>query len=176
MISPFFRRIRFFLGSDTLEAETFPVSMPAICFFTPSEMIRISSSLSLYKSETASSSIYWERLSRSVPFRAKILASMTVPSTPGGTRRDVSRTSLAFSPKMARSSFSSDESCVSPLGVIFPTRMSPGFTATPMQTIPLSSRFLRASSPRFGISRVISSLPSLVSRAMVSNSSIWIEV
>ena len=42
----------------------------------------------------------------------------------GGTRSELSRTSPAFSPKMARSSFSSGDSCVSPLGVIFPTTMS----------------------------------------------------
>ena len=49
---------------------------------------------------------------------------MTMPVTPGGTLSEVSRTSPAFSPKMARSSFSSGESCVSPFGVILPTRMS----------------------------------------------------
>ncbi len=52
--------------------------------------------------------------------------------TPGGRRRDVSRTSEAFSPKMARSSFSSGVIGLSPLGVILPTRMSPGFTSAPM--------------------------------------------
>ena len=45
-----------------------------------------------------------------------------------------------------------------------------------MRTMPDSSRSLRASSPTFGMSRVISSLPSLVSRATHSNSSMWIEV
>ena len=39
---------------------------------------------------------------------------------------EASRTSPAFSPKMARSSFSSGVSWVSPLGVTLPTRMSPG--------------------------------------------------
>ena len=34
----------------------------------------------------------------------------------------------------------------------------------------------QASSPTFGMSRVIASGPSLVSRAMISNSSMWIEV
>ena len=71
-----------------------------------------------------------------MPLREKTRALMTVPSTPGGTRRLVSRTSPAFSPKMARSSFSSGESWVSPLGVILPTRMSPGFTSAPMRMIP----------------------------------------
>ena len=52
-------------------------------------------------------------------------ALMTMPCTPGGTRSELSRTSPAFSPKIARSSFSSGESWVSPFGVILPTRMSP---------------------------------------------------
>src|SRR3569833_1203322 len=42
--------------------------------------------------------------------------------------------------------------------------------------MPASSRFFSASSETFGISRVISSGPSLVSRAFTSNSSMWIEV
>ena len=41
-------------------------------------------------------------------------------------RSDVSRTSRAFSPKMARRSRSSAVSSVSPLGVTLPTRISPG--------------------------------------------------
>ena len=41
---------------------------------------------------------------------------MTVPSTPGGTLSELSFTSLAFSPKIAVSSFSSGESSVSPFG------------------------------------------------------------
>jgi hypothetical protein len=116
------------------------------------------------------------RSSFSVPLREKTRALITMPLTPGGTRSELSRTSPAFSPKIARRSFSSGESCVSPFGVILPTRMSPGFTSAPMRTMPDSSRSLRASSPTFGMSRVISSLPSLVSRATHSNSSMWIEV
>jgi hypothetical protein len=42
--------------------------------------------------------------------------------------------------------------------------------------MPASSRFFSASSETFGMSRVISSGPSLVSRAETSNSSMWIEV
>ena len=99
-----------------------------------------------------------------------------VPTIPGGTVSDASRTSSAFSPKMARSRRSSGVSTVSPLGVTFPTRMSPGLTSAPMRTMPLSSRSFSASSPTLGMSRVISSLPSLVSRASISNSSMWIEV
>ncbi len=116
------------------------------------------------------------RSSFSTPRREKTLASMTIPWIPGGTRSEVSFTSPAFSPKIARSSFSSGDSWLSPLGVIFPTRMSPGFTSAPRRMIPLSSRFLSASSPTLGMSRVISSLPSLVSRATTSNSSMWTEV
>ena len=52
--------------------------------------------------------------------------------TPGGSRSEVSRTSDAFSPKMARSSFSSGVIGLSPFGVILPHRMSPGSTSAPM--------------------------------------------
>ena len=55
-----------------------------------------------------------------------------VPCTPGGTRSEVSRTSDAFSPKIARSSFSSGVIGLSPFGVILPTRMSPAITSAPM--------------------------------------------
>ena len=116
------------------------------------------------------------RSSLSMPRREKTLTSTTVPSMPGGTVSEVSRTSPAFSPKIARRSFSSGVSCVSPLGVILPTRMSPALTLAPIRTIPDSSRSFRASSATFGMSRVMSSLPSFVSRAWISNSSMWIEV
>ncbi len=77
---------------------------------------------------------------------------------------------------MARRSFSSGAKSVSLLGVILPTRMSPGLTSAPIRTIPKWSKLRSASSPAFGISRVISSGPSLVSLAVTSNSSMWIEV
>ncbi len=57
--------------------------------------------------------------------------STTIPRSPWGRRRDESFTSRAFSPKIARSSRSSAVSSVSPLGVILPTRMSPGWTSAP---------------------------------------------
>jgi hypothetical protein len=60
-----------------------------------------------------------------MPSRVKTCTSMTVPSMPGGTRSELSFTSEAFSPKIARSSFSSGVSWLSPLGVTLPTRMSP---------------------------------------------------
>ena len=56
------------------------------------------------------------RSSLSTPRRENTCTSTTVPSMPGGTVSDVSRTSPAFSPKMARRSFSSGVSCVSPFG------------------------------------------------------------
>ncbi len=100
-----------------------------------------------------------------------------VPATPGGTRSDVSRTSAAFSPKMARSSFSSGVIGLSPFGVTLPTRMSPGLHfGADAHDAGFVQVACRASSPTFGMSRVISSGPSLVSRAMTSNSSMWIEV
>ena len=101
---------------------------------------------------------------------------MTVPSMPGGTRSEVSFTSDAFSPKIARSSFSSGVSWVSPFGVTLPTRMSPAFTSAPMKAIPASSSFASAMSPTFGMSAVISSGPSFVSRATQVSSSMCIVV
>ena len=71
------------------------------------------------------------RSSFSTPWRLKTRTSTTVPKVPGGILSDVSRTSDAFSPKMARSSFSSGVIGLSPFGVILPTRMSPGFTSAP---------------------------------------------
>ena len=100
---------------------------------------------------------------------------MTLPPSPCGTFREVSRTSRAFSLKMARISFSSAVSSVSPLGVTLPTRRSPEPTSAPMRTTPRSSRSLSDSSERLGMSRVISSSPSFVERASISYSWMWIE-
>ncbi len=55
---------------------------------------------------------------------------------------EVSFTSAAFSPKMARSSRSSGASSVSLFGVILPTRMSPGFTSAPTRMTPSGPRLL----------------------------------
>ena len=72
------------------------------------------------------------RSSLSTPRREKTRTSTTVPMPPGGTRSEVSRTSEAFSPKIARSSFSSGVIGDSPFGVTLPTRMSPALTSAPM--------------------------------------------
>ena len=138
-------------------------------------VMRAISSRSVWRS----SPIRWPcSLSRSGPSirREKIFTSITVPDIPGERRREESFTSLAFSPKIAVSSFSSGESSVSPLGVILPTRMSPLLTWAPMRTMPRSSRLVRFSSATLGISRVISSAPRLVSRTWSSSSWMWIDV
>ena len=98
------------------------------------------------------------------------------PIIPGDMRSEESFTSFAFSPKIAVRSFSSGDSSVSPLGVILPQRMSPLFTRAPMRTMPRSSRSSRFSSATFGISRVISSMPRLVSRTWSSSSWMWMDV
>src|SRR5436189_2702859 len=66
---------------------------------------------------------------------------------------------------MARSRRSSGANSVSLFGVILPTRMSPGLTSAPTRTTPSGPRLRKASSLTLGMSRVISSGPSLVSRA-----------
>ena len=105
--------------------------------------------------------------------RVNTRTPMTLPSSPCGTLRLVSLTSRAFSPKIARSSRSSGVSSVSPFGVTLPTRMSPLTTSAPILMMPRSSRSASTSSETFGMSRVISSGPSLVSRASTSCSSMW---
>ncbi len=71
---------------------------------------------------------------------------MTTPPSPCGTLSEVSRTSRAFSLKIARISFSSAVSSVSPFGVTLPTSRSPEPTSAPMRTMPRSSRFRSDSS------------------------------
>ncbi|KMS93969.1 hypothetical protein BVRB_026110, partial [Beta vulgaris subsp. vulgaris] len=80
----------------------------------------------LARRSISSRSIAIARSSFSTPWRLKTRTSTTVPKVPGGMRMEVSRTSEAFSPKMARRSFSSGVIGLSPFGVILPTRMSPG--------------------------------------------------
>ena len=98
--------------------------------------------------------------------------SITTPSSEGPALSEASLTSPALSPKIARSSFSSGEGSDSPLGVIFPIRISPGLICAPILIRPFSSRFLVASSLTFGISDVSSSRPRFVSRTSSWYSSI----
>ena len=104
--------------------------------------------------------------------REKTLTPMTRPFLPWGTRKEESLTSRAFSPKMERSKRSSGVSSVSPFGVILPTKISFGSTSAPMRIMPSSSRLRSLDSPTLGISWVVISGPSLVSRTLTSNSSI----
>ena len=103
------------------------------------------------------------------------MTSITLPPSPCGTFSEVSRTSRAFSLKIARISFSSAVSSVSPFGVTLPTSRSPEPTSAPMRTMPRSSRSASDSSERFGMSRVISSSPSFVERASISYSWMWMD-
>ena len=141
-----------------------------------SSTMRSWSSKSFLTWRSCSFSIEMARSSFSMPSRVNTCTSITVPSMPEGTRSEVSFTSEAFSPKMARSNFSSGVSWVSPFGVTLPTRMSPAATSAPMYTMPDWSSLPRLCSPTLGISAVISSEPSLVSRATQVSSSMWIVV
>ena len=100
----------------------------------------------------------------------------TRPLFPWGMRKEVSLTSLAFSPKIALNNLSSAVKSASPFGEIFPTKISPGPTSAPTRTIPSSSKSFNFSSPTFGMSGVVISGPNFVSRTSQEKSSIWIEV
>src|SRR6516165_8514710 len=76
-----------------------------------------SSSRSFARRSISARSIASARSSLSTPRRLNTRTSTTVPATPGGSRSEVSRTSEAFSPKMARSSFSSGVIGLSHFGV-----------------------------------------------------------
>jgi len=88
---------------------------------------------------------------------------ITTPPSPLGTRREVSFTSRAFSPKMALNNLSSADNSFSPRGSTFPTKISFGPTEAPIITIPSSVNLASSASETLGISLVNSSVPSLVS-------------
>jgi hypothetical protein len=67
--------------------------------------------------------------------RENSFLSITTPLSEGEAFNEASFTSPALSPKMARSSFSSGEGSDSPLGVIFPIRISPGLISAPIRMI-----------------------------------------
>ena len=75
-------------------AEHVPNSLPSAFLDNSHLIVAVFDSLAI-----SSFSMEIVLLSLSVPFREKILAPMTVPSTPGGTLSEESRTSPAFSPK-----------------------------------------------------------------------------
>jgi len=101
---------------------------------------------------------------------------ITTPFIDGGALREAFLTSPALSPKIALSNFSSGVGSLSPLGVIFPIKISPSLTSAPILIKPFSSRSLVASALTFGMSLVSSSIPLLVSRTSSVNSSICTEV
>ena len=101
---------------------------------------------------------------------------ITTPFTPGSAFLEASFTSPAFSPNIARKSFSSGDGSVSPLGVTLPIRISSSFTIAPTRINPFSSNWAVASSLTFGISGVNSSWPLFVSLTSSSISLTWIEV
>ena len=102
---------------------------------------------------------------------------MTTPSTPEGTSRQSFFTSSPARPKIACSSFSSGVSSLLDLGETLPTRMSPGLDeGADADDAVLVEVGQGALGETLGMSRVNSSLPSLVSRISISNSSMWIEV
>ncbi len=80
--------------------------------------------------------------------RLKVLTSITTPPSPWGTFSEVSRTSRAFSLKIARISFSSAVSSVSPFGVTLPTSRSPeahlGADPDDAAVVEVAQRLLRA--------------------------------
>ena len=80
--------------------------------------------------------------------RENVMTSMTTPPSPCGTLSEVSRTSRAFSLKIARISFSSAVSSVSPFGVTLPTSRSPdcdlGADADDAAVVEVAQRLLRA--------------------------------
>ena len=99
----------------------------------------------------------------STPSRVKTCTSITVPETPFGTQRRVFNVRRFLTEDRGRSSFSSGVSWVSPLGVTLPT----GCHRRSLQRRYTRYRFIQqesAASPTLGMSAVISSGPSLVSR------------
>ena len=96
-------------------------------------LLSISSStfLSSWTDSISALSIAIDLSSFSIPCLLNTLTSITTPVLPDGNFKDVSRTSVAFSPKIDLSNFSSGLDDVSLYGVTFPTNISPGLTSAP---------------------------------------------
>ena len=138
--------------------------------------ISSSTILSCWTFSISALSIVIDLSSFSIPCLLNTLTSTTIPPLPLGIFKEVSVTSIAFSPNIDLNNFSSGPDAESPFGVTFPTNISPGLTSAPIYTTPDSSKFFKASSLTLGISLVISSSPNFVSLAIISYSSIWIDV
>ena len=94
--------------------------------------ISSSTTLSSCIDSISARSIAVDLSSFSIPCLLNTLTSTTIPLLPGGTFKDESLTSVAFSPKIDLNNFSSGLEVVSLLGVTFPTRISPAFTSAPI--------------------------------------------
>ena len=117
------------------------------------------------------------RSSFSVPLREKTRALMTMPPTPGGTlERAVADVAGLLAEDGSKELLLGGELRLALRGDLADQDVARVAPRRRCGRCPLSSRSFRASSPTFGMSRVISSLPSFVSRATHSNSSMWIEV
>ena len=96
-------------------------------------LFKISSStfLSSWTDSISALSIAIDLSSFSIPCLLNTLTSITTPVLPDGNFREESLTSVAFSPNIDLTSFSSGLDDVSLLGVTLPTKISPGFTSAP---------------------------------------------
>ena len=117
-----------FIPFDTILSTRFFLR---ICVKDSSKIV-LSSSLSLAKISISDLSIAKDLSSFSTPLLLKTLTSTTVPASPGGTLKEVSLTSVDFSPKIDLNSFSSGEIVEWAFGVIFPTKISLAFTSAPI--------------------------------------------
>ena len=95
---------------------------------------KISSStiLSCWTDSISALSIVIDLSSFSIPCLLKTLTSTTIPPLPLGIFKEVSVTSIAFSPKIDLNNFSSGPEAESLFGVTFPTSISPGLTSAPI--------------------------------------------
>ena len=103
----------------------------ALCLMLLSK-ISSSTYLSCWTLSISALSIVIDLSSFSIPCLLNTLTSTTIPPLPLGIFKDVSVTSIAFSPNIDLSNFSSGPDAESPLGVTFPTNISPGLTSAPM--------------------------------------------
>ena len=93
--------------------------------------ISSSTSLSSCTSSISALSMAIDLSSLSIPCLLKTLTSITTPDPPDLSLREESLTSVAFSPNIDLSSFSSGLEDVSLFGVTLPTKISPGFPSAP---------------------------------------------
>ena len=103
----------------------------ALCLILLSN-ISSSTILSCWTCSISALSIVIDLSSFSIPCLLNTLTSTTVPLDPLDILKDVSVTSIAFSPKIDLNNFSSGPDAESPFGVTLPTKISPAFTSAPI--------------------------------------------